>query len=117
MFMSGGKKTLLFPSPLNRIVKYFVGNSYSSRQSLYTNGTFQMMRVNMVHGSGLRDVQTCEGLRNKDEIVQGDVVTGTVHDRVTLNFISFKPNEDWVISVYLTDDLGPFCAGIRWSCR
>ena len=66
MFMSGGKKTLPFPLPFNGIVEDFVGNSHSSRQSLYTNGTFQVMRVNMVHGSGLRDVQTCGGLRNKD---------------------------------------------------
>ena len=40
MFMSGGKKTLLFPLPFNGTVEVFLSNPHSNRQGLDNDGTF-----------------------------------------------------------------------------
>ena len=46
------------------------------------------MQVDLLHGSGLREIQTYGGLRIKDKAVQCDVISGIVHRTITLNCIS-----------------------------
>ena len=74
------------------------------------------MRVNLVHSSGARRIHTYRAMRNKDTAVEREVVSETVDTTVTLTLISFQHNEDLVMSVSLTDDIGPLCAEVGWSC-